>query len=69
MHAGRIHGGGYQGGPRPTHPIAGVRPGRPGYPAAGRPGRPIAGYPGGYYPRNCYQGAYGNTICPQQYPY
>jgi hypothetical protein len=49
MHAGRFHGGGYRGGLRPSHPIAG-RPGRPGYPIAGRPGRP--GYPvagRGYY--------------------
>ena len=48
MHAGRVHGG-YRGGVRPSHPIAG-RPGRPGYPVAGRPGRP--GYPvagRGYY--------------------
>ena len=46
---GRFHGGGYRGGVRPSHPIAG-RPGRPGYPIAGRPGRP--GYPvagRGYY--------------------
>ena len=46
---GRFHGGGYRGGLRPSHPIAG-RPGRPGYPIAGRPGRP--GYPvagRGYY--------------------
>ena len=57
MHAGRVHGGGYRGGLRPTHPIAGVRPGRPGYPVAGRPGRPIAGYPGGYYPRRGYGAA------------
>lgn len=89
MHAGRV--GGYRGGLRPTHPIAG-RPGRPGYPIAGRPGRPIAGYPGGRYPyrgygaaavgaaavgaaaygsyynNNCYD-AYGNWVCPGQYPY
>ena len=57
MHAGRFNGGGYRGGLRPTHPIAGVRPGRPGYPVAGRPGRPIAGYPGGYYPRRGYGAA------------
>jgi hypothetical protein len=26
-------------------------------------------YGGGYYNNRCYQDGYGNTVCPQQYPY
>ena len=27
------------------------------------------GYYGSYYNNRCYQDGYGNTVCPQQYPY
>lgn len=56
MLAGSIPGGGYRGGLRPTHPIAG-RPGRPIAGRRGRPGYPVAGrpgYPGGHYPYRGY---------------
>jgi hypothetical protein len=79
MHAG----GGYRGGARPTHPIAG-RPGRPGYAGGYYPGRRYgygaaavgvgaaaagAAYYGsyGYYNNGCYRDTYGRTVCPPQY--
>jgi hypothetical protein len=37
--------------------------------AAGAAAAGAYGYYGSYYNNGCYQDAYGNTVCPQQYPY